>query len=49
MPATNLAIVWAPNILKSANETPQSALLEMNATNALITLLIQRHRDILGD
>ena len=46
MPSTNLAIVWSPNLLRSANETPQTAFLEMNVINSLMAYIIANQVDL---
>lgn len=46
MPPTNLAIVWAPNLLKSPNETPQTAFAEMSICNNIITFIIVNQEEL---
>jgi len=43
MPAHNLAICWAPNILKSRDEMPTMALQDAGTVNWVVTLLIEHH------
>jgi len=41
MTSTNLAIVFSPNILRSQNETPSSALINGPTEVAIVTLIIE--------
>lgn len=43
MPASNLAIVWAPNLLKNPDETLASAFEDIGVVNSLIAFLIDHH------
>jgi len=49
MPATNLAICWAPNILKSAYESPESALRDSGLINVVTQILIENQPAIFSN
>jgi len=45
MSAPNLAICWAPNILKQKEESASSVLLETNSVNIIISVMITHFKD----
>jgi len=45
MSAANLAICWAPNILRPKEESLSSVLLETNSVNNIIALLITHYKE----
>lgn len=46
MTAVNLAIVWAPNILKNKNETPVTVFTETGPANLVVSMMITHFDDI---
>jgi len=49
MTVDNIAIVFAPNLLRPAVETPESMLMEMPASISVISTLIDKYQVIFGD
>jgi len=49
MSSPNVAICWAPNVLKSRDQRPEAALIEATAVVAVFTFILDNHSILFGE